>query len=125
VHIDTLRDELHRAQIVSRLRLKDSAALLDWLLKQNSSLQQHRDTLWEGAVVGPGEKLEEGSGKGKNEGEKGSKKGDKKRTALDKAITNGFYLGMDKRWIEGEIAAAEAQLAVETDDNEDASTSTE
>ena len=98
------RDELHRARIVSRFQLTTPEALLQWLLDKNNILGEEREQRWGAPADTDGKKKKEGKAWA---------------SALEKANKFGFYLGLDKRWIEGEIAMAEAQLEPANEDVED------
>jgi len=94
VNVDTLRDELHRARVVERLRVESPDGLLRWLLDTNARLEGEKEARWEGA------------------------KGPQMRKAADKAAQHRFFLGMDSRWIqESALVGAEATSRAEDPDD--------
>lgn len=79
VHIDSLRDEIFQADICSRYTLRDSEALMHWIMNQNNTLSTLSENQWIERYPG--------------------KIGVNFHRALAKAKKNDFFLGMDKLWI--------------------------
>jgi hypothetical protein len=77
LNFDTLRDDIYRSKIMSRYHLKSEEALLSWLLEQNEVLPQLHAASW---------------------AQRSSTASFDK--ALAKCKTNGFYLGLDKSWLD-------------------------
>jgi hypothetical protein len=75
LNVDNLRDALFASDVVKRHGLKSPKALETWMLQQNDTMKQ--------------EYLSETS----------AKAGAVSKSALDKAIKNGFFLGLDSSWL--------------------------
>mmetsp|Transcript_29986 Transcript_29986/g.69171 ORF Transcript_29986/g.69171 Transcript_29986/m.69171 type:complete len:162 (+) Transcript_29986:734-1219(+) len=73
LNIDNLRDALFGSEILQRHQLKSSKQLLEWIIGQNESLGKKFQNEETRPKVNP--------------------------TALDKAIKNDFYLGLDPSWL--------------------------
>jgi hypothetical protein len=77
LNFDTLRDDIYRSKIVSKYELKSEEALIAWLRKQNQALPQLHAASW---------------------AERSSNATFQK--ALTKCKIHGFYLGLDKSWLD-------------------------
>ena len=75
LNIDNLRDALFASDVVKRHGLKSPKALETWMLQRNESMKQEYTV------------------------ESSTKAGTVSKAALEKAVKNGFFLGLDSSWL--------------------------
>jgi hypothetical protein len=75
LNIDNLRDALFASDVVKRHGLKSPKALEAWMLQQNDSMKQAYTS------------------------ETSAKAATVSKSSLDKAVKNGFFLGLDSSWL--------------------------
>ena len=81
LNLDLLREQVHRAELISRLEIRSSEQLLEWFETANRELGARSDYEWS---------LSGGR----------SKSGSALSKALSKARENGLFLGMEWDWLQ-------------------------
>eukprot|EP00958_Prasinococcus_capsulatus_P017483 scaffold1973_cov399-Prasinococcus_capsulatus_cf.AAC.14 len=82
VNIDNLKDDLFQADVMERFSITDAYTLATWLRENNEKLAELSDAEW-----------------AKRRGVDPAKLNKSFKAAVAKARENGFYLGLDKKWM--------------------------